>query len=109
MIRSLAIAAAETGVAVEQVTVWVERRWVRPVRSGEELSFDDADLARLRMIVDFHRDLEIDDEAMPVVLDLIDQLHAARVQLRRTLQAIAELPEAAQSAVMKRITGKADQ
>lgn len=109
MTRSLDIAAAEMGVAADQVAVWVERRWLMPVRTGQDLSFDDADLARLRMIVEFHRDLEIDDEAMPVVLDLIDRLHAARAQLHRTLQAIAELPESAQSAVIRRITGKADQ
>jgi hypothetical protein len=30
------------------------------------------------MIMDFHDDLAIDDEAMPVVLDSIDRLHAAR-------------------------------
>jgi chaperone modulatory protein CbpM len=109
MTRSLAIAAAEMGVATEQVAVWVERRWLRPVRDGDELAFDETDVARLRMIVEFRRDLAIDDEAMPVVLDLIDRLHAARAQLRRTLLAIAELPESAQSVLIKRITGKADQ
>src|ERR1700722_12437589 len=107
MNRSLHYVATEIGVTVEDLTGWVERRWVLPVRSGKDLAFDDADRARIRMILDFHRDLAIDDEAMPGVLDLIDRLHAARAQLRAVLQGVAELPEPAQSAVLRRMRGEA--
>jgi chaperone modulatory protein CbpM len=108
MNRSLHYVATEVGVTVEDLTGWVERRWVLPVRSGQDFAFDDADRARIRMILDFHRDLAIDDEAMPVVLDLIDRLHAARAQLRAVLQGVAELSEPAQSAVLRRMQGEAE-
>jgi chaperone modulatory protein CbpM len=108
MNRSLHYVATEIGVTIEDLTGWVERRWVLPVRSGKDLAFDDADRARIRMILDFHRDLAIDDEAMPVVLDLIDRLHAARAQLRAVLQGVAELSEPAQSAVLRRMQGEAE-
>jgi chaperone modulatory protein CbpM len=108
MNRSLHYVATEVGVTVEDLMGWVERRWVLPVRSGKDLAFGDADRARIRMILDFHRDLAIDDEAMPVVLDLIDRLHAARAQLRAVLQGVAELPEPAQSAVLRRMRGEAE-
>src|ERR1700722_4498342 len=103
MNRSLHYVATEVGVTVEDLTGWVERRWVLPVRSGKDFAFDDADRARIRMILDFHRDLAIDDEAMPVVLDLLDRLHAARAQLRVLLQSVAELPESERGAVLNRI------
>jgi chaperone modulatory protein CbpM len=106
MNRSLHYVATEIGVTVEDLTGWVERRWVLPVRSGKDFAFDDADRARIRMILDFHRDLAIDDEAMPVVLDLLDRLHAARAQLRVLLQGVAELPEPAQSAILRRMQGE---
>ena len=61
--------------------------------------------ARIRMILDFHRDLAIDDEAMPVVLDLLDRLHAARAQLRDVLLGVAELPESEQAAILHRMQG----
>jgi DNA-binding transcriptional MerR regulator len=80
--------ARDCGVAVELLTVWVDRRWVRPERSGAELNFTDADRARLRMIVEFQRDLAIDDDAMAVVL------------------AIAELPETARVAVVRQLQGE---
>src|SRR5277367_6010973 len=108
MKQSLRYVAADIGVTVEDLTGWVERRWVLPVRSGKELAFDDADRARVRMILDFHRDLAIDDEAMPVVLDLLDRLHAARAQLSMLLRGVAELSEPAQSAVLRRMQGEAE-
>ena len=109
MDRSLDHVATEIGVAVEDLTGWVERRWVLPSRQGAELAFDEVDLARIRMILDFHRDLAIDDEAMPIVLDLLDRLHAARVQLRAVLQGVAELPESGQTAVLRRMRGETGQ
>jgi chaperone modulatory protein CbpM len=108
MIRPIQMVAAEFGVAVEQLTIWVDRRWLRPSGRGQDLAFDDADLARLRMIVDFRRDLAIDDETMPVVLDLLDRLHATRTRLRSVLQAVAEMPEAAQAVIVSRIAGETD-
>ncbi len=104
MNRSIAHIATEVGVAVEDLTIWVERRWVLPARHGNELAFDTADLARIRMIMDFHDDLAIDDEAMPVVLDLIDRLHAARAKLYDVLKAIAELPELEQASILRAIS-----
>jgi chaperone modulatory protein CbpM len=101
MNRSIAHVASEIGVAVEDLTVWIERRWVLPARHGNEMAFDAADLARIRMIMDFHEDLAINDEAMPVVLDLIDRLHAARAELRGVLNAIAELPELEQDSILR--------
>lgn len=95
--------ATEFGIAADELTVWVERRWLLPGRSGAELSFSDADRARLRMIVDFRRELAIDDEAMPVILDLLDRLHAARAQLRRVLEAVADLPAPERGRVLGRL------
>ena len=109
MNRTLNDVAAEIGVTVEDLSVWIERRWVLPSRCGADLVFDEADRARIRMILDFHRDLAIDDEAMPVVLDLLDRLHAARAQLRAVLQGVAELPDVARGKVLRRLHGETTQ
>ena len=100
--------AAEFGVGPDEVAIWVERRWILPARLGTDLAFSEADRARCRMIVEFRRDLEIDDEAMPVVLNLVDRLHAARAELRRVLEALAELPESHKEQVLARLLGEED-
>jgi chaperone modulatory protein CbpM len=95
--------ASEFGLSIDELTVWVERRWVLPGRSGGDFSFNEADRARLRMIVEFRHDLAIDDEAMPVVLDLVDRLHAVHAQLRRVLEATADLPATERDMVLGRL------
>jgi chaperone modulatory protein CbpM len=70
------------------------------------LVFTEADRARLRMIVEFTHDLAIEEETMPVVLDLVDRLHAARAQLRTLADAVAELPQPHRAAVLRRLTGE---
>jgi chaperone modulatory protein CbpM len=98
--------AREFDLAIDELTIWVERRWVLPARSGVELFFSDIDRARLRMIVEFRRDLAIDDEAMPVILDLVDRLHAAHMQLHRVVEAIAELPAPERARVLAHLNEK---
>lgn len=76
----------------EELTMWVEEGWIEPEREDASFVFDEADVARIGLIVDLRRDLEIDESAMPVVLSLLDQLHAARAALKRIAAAISELP-----------------
>jgi chaperone modulatory protein CbpM len=61
---------------------WIEAGWLRPGGSQLSREFSDIDLARARLIGDLRRDLGINDEAIPVVLDLIDQIHGLRRLVR---------------------------
>jgi chaperone modulatory protein CbpM len=75
-----------------EVTMWIEEGWVEPERDGDTFTFDEADTARVGLIRELRRDLEIDESAIPVVLSLLDQLHAARAALQRIAAAVSELP-----------------
>jgi chaperone modulatory protein CbpM len=74
------------------VTSWIEEGLIEPKGEADTYDFDETDTARIGLIVELRRDLEIDDSAIPVVLSLLDQLHAARAALKRIAAAIAELP-----------------
>ncbi len=67
--------------------------WIVPARQEGEMRFDETDAARLRLIHELRRDLGLDDEALPVVLSLIDQLHEIRFRFDCLAKAIAEEPE----------------
>jgi chaperone modulatory protein CbpM len=80
---------------IERIEVqrWIELSWVAPQGSHGAWRFDDCDLARVRLICELRRDMMIDEEAMPVVLSLLDQLYAARRQLALVRDTLAGLPE----------------
>ncbi len=74
---------------------WIEQDWVRPLRQGEQWHFDELDVARLQLICELKRELAVNDEAVPVVLELLDQLYATRATLAQLRAAIERLPEPA--------------
>lgn len=80
-----------------QLVAWIEEGWVEPARENGTYVFDEADAARVNFICELVRDMMIGEEAVPVVLSLVDQLNALRGTLRQVLLAVEELPEPART------------
>jgi chaperone modulatory protein CbpM len=76
-----------------ELMTWIEAEWVRPHSSGSGWMFDDVDEARVKLIGELCHDLRMDKDALPVVLDLLDQLYAMRGVLSGINAAIRNLPE----------------
>jgi chaperone modulatory protein CbpM len=84
---------AEFGIERSELDSWIEQGWVRPAREKDCYVFDETDVARIRLIVELRCDLSIEEETVPVVLSLLDQLYAARRALQTIDEAIEGLPE----------------
>lgn len=67
------------GCSHDELNRFVAEGWIAP-EAGD--GFGEADLARVQLILELRRDLAIDDEAMPLVLSLLDQVYTLRRQLR---------------------------
>jgi chaperone modulatory protein CbpM len=65
---------------------WIEAGWLRPYGSQSSREFSDIDVARARLIGDLRSDVGVNDEAIPVVLDLIDQIHGLRRLVRELVE-----------------------
>ena len=89
------------GLTVAELRLSVRRGWVRPSRQvsdgagrpRQRLRFLEVDAARLRLIRELRHDFDIDDEALPLVLSLLDRVYSLRADLRCLTEAIAEQPE----------------
>ena len=112
------------GLDEAEIQRWVALHWLRPdpvpretpgERPGEAPGetpsetpegwlFQPVDVARVRLIVEL-RSLELDEEAMPVVLSLLDQLHATRRELRLLRQAVEETAPDAVRARLRELLG----
>jgi chaperone modulatory protein CbpM len=83
---------------------WVELGWVMPERAGGEERaepvFSDIDIARARLICDLRRDLAVEEETMPLVLSLLDQLYAMRRQMKALQGALQRQPDDVRRALM---------
>ena len=87
------------GLERRELARWVEESWVLPERHDETWVFHEVDIARVELILDMRRDFAVDDEAMPLVLGLIDQIYSLRRQMRRLSDAIECQPPEVQDVI----------
>lgn len=92
------------GIEEREVLHWIERRWILPERhpstvSRERYFFHEVDVARAELIIEIRREFALDDEALDLVLSLLDQLYDARRALRRLSEALAGQPAEVRRAI----------
>jgi chaperone modulatory protein CbpM len=83
----------------EALQRWIEAGWVIPVGDDDAWRFDDADVARVRLICELHYELQIEEGSLSVVLSLLDQLYATRRSLQTLMSAVAAQPEDVRSRI----------
>ncbi len=72
-----------SGLDRAELERWISEAWVRPEGAEGAWRFREIDVARVRLIRELREDLQLHEEALPIVLSLMDQLYAERRRLRR--------------------------
>lgn len=81
-------------VTVTRLEVWVREGWVVPTRREDGAAeFDELDVARLRLVCQLKDELNVNDDAIPVVLSLLDQVYGLRRELKALAGAVDRQPE----------------
>jgi len=94
------------GLQAGEVEQWIGNAWLRAEGLPGHYRFQEIDVARVRLIRELRDDLGIDDDSLPVVLSLIDQLYAARRQMRKLRRAVEEAaPDAVRQAILDTLAG----
>jgi chaperone modulatory protein CbpM len=101
MMQLDAVIALFGGLEAVELRSWVERGWVQPDPEGGAWEFHDIDVARVRLILELRRELAVDEEAIPLVLSLLDQVYELRGTVRRLLAAVEHQPGEVRSAVLE--------
>jgi hypothetical protein len=64
----------------------IEKEWVKPSAPDETL-LDQEDLTRILLIKDLKEVFEVNNEAVPIILHLIDQIHGLKSQFTHYIEA----------------------
>ena len=75
-----------TGLRKQDLERWILNEWVRPESKSGTFAFGEIDIARIKLIVQLSEEMDINEEALPVVLSLLDQIY----DLRRHMLALGE-------------------
>ncbi|MDH5453278.1 MAG: hypothetical protein OEY05_03085 [Paracoccaceae bacterium] len=76
-----------------QLTAFVDAEIVNPIHTEEGHYFRQADLVRMELLCELSEHFDLQDDALGVVISLIDQLHGVRGELRAVLDAVEAEPE----------------
>jgi len=100
------------GLERGELVRWVENRWLVPDEAGGHWVFLEVDIARVELILQVRHEFAVGDEAMAVVLSLLDQVYGLRRQMTRLADALAAQPPEVQAAIRRALPktgGAADQ
>lgn len=90
-------------LTVTRLRVWVAQGWIKPADRAAQ-NYSEADLARAALICNLEDELGFAEEDVPVLLNLIDQIHGLRAELKGLLDALEDLPPDLRATVRMRIT-----
>ena len=72
-------------IEAQAIAAWIEAGWLTPDNNSPD-ALSEIDIARARLIHDLKNHLGVNDEAVPLILDLIDQLHGLRRAMRQLVR-----------------------
>ena len=84
-----------------QLISFINAEVVTPVHTEHGLVFSKVDLVRIELLCELSEQFDLDDDALGVVISLIDQLHGVRAELRTVLEVIETEPVDVQNRIGK--------
>ena len=89
------------GVERTEIVRWIENRWVVPDQNGGIWQFREVDIARVELILHVRTEFTVDDDAMGLILGLLDQVYGLRRQLGRLCEALETQPPEIRDAIRR--------
>lgn len=87
----------------ERLGIFITHSWVKPHRGASGPVFDETDVARMQLIVEMTEDMAINDEAVPVVLGLLDEVSALRRRMKELDAALSAEGDTVCNALIRRL------
>ena len=94
------ILAAITALTPDRLTAYIEIGMIIPVQGESGPLFAPVDCARLQLICELADSHELADDALEMVMSLVDQLHSARADLQALGAAVDAQPDAVRESVL---------
>lgn len=93
-------------IEVKVLRVWVEQRWLMPREAEAGWLFEEADLARARLIQDLTGPMGVNEDGVDVAMRLLDQIHGLRGRLAELMNAIRSQDPEVQRLILSSVEGE---
>ena len=93
------VIAAFDALDADELSLWIEERWILPTEESGGYVFSDVDFARVTLVHELRYDMGLQTEAVPLMLSLLDQVYSMRDRMRTLMRAIDAQPEETRKAI----------
>jgi chaperone modulatory protein CbpM len=93
------VVAAFDALDADELTLWIEEKWILPAEESGAYVFSEVDFARVTLVHELRHDLGLQTEAVPLMLSLLDQVYGMRDRMRALMRAIEAQPEETRKAI----------
>jgi chaperone modulatory protein CbpM len=97
------------GLERTEIVRWIDNRWIVPDENGGAWEFHEVDIARVELILHVRQEFTLDDDAMGLILGLLDQVYGLRRQLARLCDALEHQPPEIRDAVRRAFPSSAEE
>jgi chaperone modulatory protein CbpM len=87
----------------EELARWIASALVHAEGTPGAWRFKEIDVARIGLILTLRREMEVEEQSLPVVLALLDQVYDMRRSMSRLNEAFAAIPAEIRDAVLNRL------
>jgi len=87
------LCARFTSLNPDDLRRWIAEGHVRTDRAADDLVFTEIDVERVRLILELRDPMQVNEEALPIVLSLLDQIY----ELHRRMRALGVEPDGSMS------------
>lgn len=89
-----------------QLTTFIKAEIVTPVQTESGPAFREIDRARLELLCDLTEEFDLNEDALGMIMSLLDQLHTVRNDLRKVLSAIEQEPSDIRRRIARKLIDK---
>jgi chaperone modulatory protein CbpM len=93
------VLASVQRLSVRRLRMWVRHGWIQPQSDDGRTIYSEVDVARICLLCELREDLSIDEEALSLIVPLIDQIHGLRRELRILGRAVESQPKPVQDQI----------
>lgn len=86
-----------------ELDVWIEAGWLAPQRHDGAPRLSAMDVARAQLIRDLKYDFGVNDHGVPLILDLLDQIHGLRRSMDHLLAGVRAQPDETRSRIIAHV------
>ncbi|WP_339771730.1 hypothetical protein [uncultured Pseudosulfitobacter sp.] len=100
------VIAHVTSLTAERLSHFERLRIVTPVTTPDGPRYRTLDIRRITLLCELTDDFEVNEDALVIIMSLLDQLHGAHSKLEQVMQAIGAEPSEIKLRLSRRLAGE---